>query len=617
LKGNYLWPAMWAPRAFNDDDPQNMVLADAMGVVMGTSHHEPMTRAQNEWHRNKDQGVTGGKWNFTTNGQNLRKFWRGGIERMMSKGDGAGYEALITIGMRGDGDEPMSETTATQLLESIVAAQRDIIRDVTGRPAEQQPQVWALYKEVQDYYDHGMKVPEDVTLLFADDNWGQIRRLPTGDPSRKGGYGVYYHFDYVGGPRNYKWLNTNQVEKVWQQMDLAYQRGARALWIVNVGDIKPMEFPLSFFMEHAWDPETMGLEAVSNYPEDFARRTFGPGQAKLIGELLTRYAQLGALRKPELLDATTFPLGEGTGPNLDGGEFGLVMERWAALERDLERVKKQVPAAQRDAFFQIVEHPIIALSNLYQLYYAVAWNRKLAAAGDARANTFADRAAAAYKRDQAIADQYHALNGGKWNGMMLQTHIGYTTWQQPDAQVMPEVKRVTASAAPAALTFAAPTPARSGISIEAADFERENGGGAFQWRLIPNLGRGPGAVTALPQGRPSTTQMDGVYLEYPVNLPKAGDTTVQLHLLPTLNTSGGVDVRVGVSIDDGAMQTVALRLIPSPDPPKMQEQRDWETAVIDNNFVLEAKFPGLAAGKHTIKVWRIDDNALLGRIVVR
>jgi hypothetical protein len=197
MKGNYLWPAMWQPRAFNDDDPQNMILADAMGVVMGTSHHEPMTRAHAEWHRNKEQGVTGGKWNYSSNGENLRKFWRGGIERMMSKSDGRSYESVVTLGMRGDGDEAMSETTATQLLESIVAAQRDIIRDVTGKPAEQTPQVWALYKEVQDYYDHGMKVPDDVTLLFADDNWGQVRRLPTGDLERKGGYGVYYHFDYV------------------------------------------------------------------------------------------------------------------------------------------------------------------------------------------------------------------------------------------------------------------------------------------------------------------------------------------------------------------------------------------------------------------------------------
>ncbi|HKU91524.1 MAG TPA: glycosyl hydrolase 115 family protein [Steroidobacteraceae bacterium] len=616
LKGNYLWPAMWQPRAFNDDDPQNMVLADAMGVVMGTSHHEPMTRAQAEWHRNQDQGVTGGKWDYTKNGENLRKFWRGGIERMWN--GGRGYECLVTVGMRGDGDEPMSEGTATQLLESIVAAQRDIIRDVTGRPAERQPQVWALYKEVQDYYDHGMKVPDDVTLLFADDNWGQVRRLPTGDLNRKGGYGVYYHFDYVGGPRNYKWLNTNQIEKTWQQMDLTYQRGARALWIVNVGDIKPMEFPLSFFMAQAWDPEAMTLETMTNYPETWARATFGDKQAKEIADLVTRYSQLAAARKPELIDATTWSLGQGTGARLDGGEFGAVMERWSKLVGDLLKVRASVPAEQYDAFFQLVEHPILALSNLYQLYYTVAWNRKLAAANDPRANAFADRAETAFKRDPQIAAQYHALKGGKWDGMMLQTHIGYTTWQQPDKNVMPEVKRVSPTDKPGEITFAKGVSDPFGpVTIEAAKFSKANDAAGLTWKVIPNLGGSMGAVTAFPQGRPVTSQSDGVFLEYPLGVETPGDTTIAVHLLPTLETTGGVDVRIGVSMDDGPVQTLSMRLTPSPGPPTLQEQRNWEKAVINNDFVLEAKFPALAAGKHVIKVWRVDDNALVSRLVVR
>jgi hypothetical protein len=618
LKGNYLWPAMWQPRAFNDDDPQNMILADAMGVVMGTSHHEPMTRAHAEWHRNKEQGVTGGKWNYSTNGENLRKFWRGGIERMMSKDDGKGYEAVVTVGMRGDGDEAMSEGTAIQLLEKVVADQRAIIADVTGKPASQTPQIWALYKEVQDYYDKGMKVPDDVTLLFADDNWGQVRRLPTGDLNRPGGYGVYYHFDYVGGPRNYKWLNTNQIEKTWQQMDLAYQRGARALWIVNVGDIKPMEFPLSFFMDHAWNPEAMTLAAMTRYPQDWARANFGPAQADAIADLVTRYSQLGALRKPELLDADTYPLGKGTGSELDGGEFGALIARWATLESDMLAVKARVPAEQRDAFFQLVEHPILALGNLHRLYYNVAWNRRLAQAGDPRANVFADRAEAAFAEDREIAARYHALNGGKWHGMMLQTHIGYTTWQQPEKDVMPEVKRVPAGDRAVSVVFAPNTVAEPGvITLEAAKFARSHGGEHFNWRSIPHLGRGDGAVTAFPQGRASTTQDDKVFVEYPVTMARAGAPIVQLHLSPTLDTSGGGDVRIGVSLDDGPMQTLAMRLTPSPDPGKTREQIDWERAVIDNNFVLEAKLQRVGAGKHSIKIWRLDDNALLTRLVVR
>ncbi|MFN4175636.1 glycosyl hydrolase 115 family protein [Phenylobacterium sp.] len=612
LKGNYLWPAMWRPRAFNDDDPMNMVLADEMGVVMGTSHHEPMTRAHDEWHRNTQGGVTGGPWDYAANGENLRAFWRGGIERMMSKGDGRGYEALVTLGMRGDGDEAMSEDAAIPLLERVVADQREIIAEVTGRPPEATPQVWALYKEVQDYYDHGMRVPDDVTLLFADDNWGQIRRLPTGDLGRKGGYGVYYHFDYVGAPRNYKWLNTNQVEKTWQQMDLAWARGARTLWIVNVGDIKPMEVPLSFFMQQAWDPEAMTVEALERWPADWAGRTFGRPE---IGELVTRYAKYAARRKPELIDADSFPLGEAAGDVLDGGEFGAMVAEWDALERDMLRVKAGLRPDQRDAYLQIVEHPIAAMANLYRLYYAVAWNRRLAARGDGRANLFADQAEAAFARDAALTEAYHRAAGGKWDGMMSQTHIGYTTWQQPDVQAMPAVVRVEAKGPVKPIVFAGPRQAPAGVrAIEAPDYSRAVDGAGLRWRRVANLGRTKGAVLALPQGRPATTERDGVRVEYDLTTG-AGDLTVQLYLAPTLDTTGRGTQRIGVSLDDRPVQVLVDRLLPSPTDTTLEAQRDWNEAVKDNARVLQAAFPDVAAGKHVIKVWRLDDNMVLQKIV--
>jgi len=616
LKGNYLWPAMWAPKAFNDDDPQNMVLADSLGVVMGTSHHEPMTRAQDEWHRNTGAGVTGGKWDYATNGANLRTFWRGGIERMMSKGNGGRYESLVTIGMRGDGDEAMGEGTAIPLLESIVTDQRRIIADVTGKPASETPQVWALYKEVQDYYDHGMKVPDDVILLFADDNWGQIRRLPTVDRDRKGGFGIYYHFDYVGAPRNYKWLNTNQIEKTWQQMDLAYAGGAKSLWIVNVGDIKPMEFPLSFFMKQAWDPEAMTLEAMTHFPEDWARATFGPKKAKAIGALLTRYSQLAARRKPELIDANSFALGAVTPEALDGGEFGEMVGEWNRLQRDMLDVIATLPPEQRPAFYQLVEHPIEAFRNLYELYYFVAWNRRLAAANDPRANIFADLAGDAFARDAELTDSYHKLSGGKWDGMMLQTHIGYTTWQQPATNVMPEVKRVN-QGAPPSIHFTAGRPANPDVfSIEAPHFSRAVNGAGLTWRVIPNLGRTLGGVTAFPQFRPATSQQDGVRLEYDVKTAHAGDLNVQLIMIPTLDVSGGGKLRIGVSIDDGPVRIVTDSMIPAPNSATQQPQRDWNKAVMDNARLLPVAFPGVSAGSHTIKVWRIDGNMVLQRMLV-
>jgi hypothetical protein len=226
LKGNYLWPAMWG-NAFNDDDTLNPILADKWGIVMGTSHHEPMLRAQQEWKR-----YGKGAWDYTKNDTVLRAFWKKGIQNMGT------HESIVTVGMRGDGDMPMTRGTATELLERIVADQRKIIEEVTGKPASQTPQLWALYKEVQDYYDKGMRVPDDVTLLLCDDNWGNIRKLPKlTDKPRSGGYGIYYHFDYVGGPRNYKWLNTNNIARVWEQMHLAYEYGVDKIWIVNVGDM--------------------------------------------------------------------------------------------------------------------------------------------------------------------------------------------------------------------------------------------------------------------------------------------------------------------------------------------------------------------------------------------
>lgn len=623
LKGNYIWPAMWAPRAFNADDPENIRLADAMGVVMGSSHHEPMTRAQDEWHRKVpaqgDGGITGGKWDYRTNGDNLRAFWRGGIERLMPKGGGKGYEALVTVGMRGDGDEAMAEDTAIPLLEQVVADQRKIIAEVTGKPAEATPQVWALYKEVQDYYDHGMRVPDDVTLLFADDNWGQIRRLPPpGAKPRKGGYGVYYHFDYVGGPRNYKWLDTVQIEKTWQQMDLAWSRGVKNIWIVNVGDIKPEEVPLDFFMDHAWRGGAMDLAAMARWQEQWAAQTFGAAHAREIADILTRYGQLAARRKPELIDPASFALGKGSGRRLDGGEFGAMVAEWDALEARVDALEPRIATEARSAWFQLAAHKVRALGNLYRLYYNAAWNRRLAPLGDARANVFADRAEAAFARDRALSAQYHALEGGKWDGMMLQTHIGYTTWQQPETDVMPAVTRVAAKGKAPALRF---MPARfpaaaNTAAIEAGDFARAPGAKGVTWQVIPGLGRTKNAVASFPQDAPATTPEDGVALEYEVSLNAGGELWAELILVPTLDPEGRNERRIGVSIDGGPVRIVTDRLMPAPTAVDQPEKVNWTRAVSDNASRHTVSLGRAGPGRHTLRLARIDGNVVVQKLAV-
>jgi hypothetical protein len=295
LKANFLWPAMW-DNAFNEDDPLNPKLADEYGIVMGTSHHEPMLRAQQEWKRHGE-----GPWDYAANAKNLDAFWEKGIERNDN------YESIITLGMRGDGDMPMAENDNIALLEKIVADQRAIIARHQTPKVAADPQVWALYKEVQGYYEKGMRVPDDVTLLWSDDNWGNIRRLPTTDErKRSGGAGIYYHFDYVGDPRSYKWLNTYSITKVWEQMNLASAYGANRIWIVNVGDLKPMEFPIEFFLALARDPERWGKDNLQEYTELWAGREFGPEYAAEIADIVSKYTQYNGRRKPEQLEPGTF-----------------------------------------------------------------------------------------------------------------------------------------------------------------------------------------------------------------------------------------------------------------------------------------------------------------------
>ena len=615
LKGNYIWPAMWG-KAFHLDDPKNTALADNMGMVMGTSHHEPMTRAHAEWHRKSENPAGGGPWNYETNRENIQKFWRGGIERMMSKGNGKPYESLVTVGMRGDGDEPMSEDTATELLEKVVEDQRAIIADVTGKPAAETPQVWALYKEVQDYYDKGMTVPDDVTLLFADDNWGLVRRLPTKNVDREGGFGVYYHFDYVGVPRNYKWTNTVQIGKVWQQMDLSYARGAKDLWVVNVGDLKPIEFPIDFFLTMAWDPEKMDTQALQEYANNFAKQSFGTGLANEIGDLLQRYGTFAAMRKPELLNQHTFSVGEISAPKLKAGEFYQHYMKWQKLEADMQKVKAKTEPEHYPAFFQLVEWPIASMSNLYEMYFAAAWNQKLVDAGDARANYFKKIVEKNFAKDKALTDKYHSINDGKWDGMINQVHMNYVTWNDPDQQTMPTVSAIHSAKNDIDVAFEeSPLPPNTQI-IQAADYIKASDNDEMEWTKVEHLGQAKAGVVILPQGNGPTSIDDNVSLTYELTQPYYGDATFTIELSPTLDTYARGGIRIAVAIDDRPAETLSFDLHATGGAQHTPEQKAWAQAVINNKHSLQWNVQDLKKGSHKLTVYRIDDNVVLEKLKI-
>ena len=491
LKGNYLWPAMWG-WAFYADDPENLKTADAMGIMMGTSHHEPMARNHQEYARDRKGW---GAWNYATNKENLDRFFREGIERMN------GTDDIITIGMRGDGDEAMGKGTDTKLLENIIDNQRRIIKEVTKRPAKETPQIWALYKEVQDYYDAGLRVPDDVTVLLCDDNWGNVRRLPTAEEQkRKGGWGLYYHVDYVGAPRNTKWLNVTPIQNMWEQLQLAYNGGIQKLWILNVGDLKPMEYPIQLFMDMAWNPQKYRVDRSAlplgssknllDHTRAFCAESFGKDQACEATQLLNLVSKYNGRITSEMLDARTYTT----------DEFAQVVSEYQALEvRALRQFITLKPEA-RDAYRQIILFPIQAMGNIYEMYYAQAMNHKLAAVGDPDANCWAERCRQAFKRDSLLNLQYNKeIAGGKWDGMMTQKHISYKDWNDWfPADVCPDLIEVAAPAQGPVFS------AKHGyISIEAEHtFDRTDASKA-QWTVIPFMGRTRSAVALMPYTVPT------------------------------------------------------------------------------------------------------------------
>lgn len=580
LKGNFMWPAMW-DAAFYDDDPLNMYYADTMGIIMGTSHHEPCSRAQKEWHR-----YGSGAWDYTKNASTLMSFWKEGIERMKNTED------VVTVGMRGDGDMAMSQGTNIALLEKIIKDQRKMIAKVTGKPADKTPQVWALYKEVQDYYDEGMRVPDDVTLLLCDDNWGNVRKLPLLDAKpRSGGYGMYYHFDYVGGPRNYKWINTNQIQRVWEQMNLCWEYGVRKLWVVNVGDLKPVEYPIQFFLDMAWNPEAYNPSNLKAHTVDFAADTFGEEYAEEIGDIMDLYGKYSRRVTPELLTDATYSL------NYD--EWPRVVGEWKELELRALRVAQKLAPEYIDAYEELVLFPVQAFGNVYEMYYAVAMNK--AAEDVDEINMWADKVEAAYARDAELCAHYnHEIAGGKWNHMMDQNHIGYFMWQEPREQRMPAVKRVNGSSPLCHLE-------KDGyISIEAVNYsEKHVADDEVQVCTIEGLGKTVGAVTTLPAAvNPSEKS---AYVEYSIETESAGAAALTVLLAPTLNFNQNVGLTYAVSVDGGEEVAVNFNGM------YKGELGQWQAnSIIESRARLDFGEPG----RHTLRFRFVSPGIVVEKIMV-
>jgi hypothetical protein len=515
LKANYFWPAMWGTN-FNEDDPESPRLADEMGIVMGTSHHEPMMRSHREYLLRKEQV---GPWDYASNKDRVDQFFREGMERNKA------YDNLVTIGMRGDGDVAMGkgdDQENMRTLRNVIDGQRKIIKDIYGRP-DAVPQLWAIFTEVQRYYDAGFTVPNDVTLLFCDNNWGYIRRKGTAaERKRKGGLGLYYHIDMNGGPWNDRWVNTTTVPKLREQLNLAYQSGIDRIWIINVGDLKPKEMPIDFIMHYAWNPDAIQPGDEQAWLENFTSSIFGEEYAKETADIIAKYSKYNLWRKPEVQV-----------PGLFNYEEMLHLNNlWQSLVVRCEALKEQIPAEAQDAFYQLVYYPAVASAGVAMMYNA-------ATMGD---SITIDHLMA---KDARLTEYYNkVMAGGKWDGMMRDNHIGYTQWSIPDKNRHPMTLGYKV-----ANDLSASRNTKE-YSISACDYTRKDEG----WIMLPDLGRSKGCMGAKdvmkewPDGK-------GPTLEYEIEL-EAG---VAIGILPTQDVLPARGLRLGVQIDNQLMQIIDAR----------------------------------------------------------
>ena len=638
LKANYFWPAMWAS-AFNEDDPESPRLADEMGIVMGTSHHEPMMRAHKEYTRRREEI---GPWDYATNKERVDKFFREGMERNKD------YDNLVTIGMRGDGDVAMGkgdDQENMKTLHNVIDGQRKIIKEIYGRP-DAVPQLWAIFTEVQRYYDAGFTVPDDVTLLFCDNNWGYIRRKGTEkERKRKGGLGLYYHIDMNGGPWNDRWVNTTTIPKLREQLNLAYQSGINRIWIINVGDLKPKEMPISFIMDYAWGPSGFGpfhpdpkgggrtiyndeFEWLRQWTAsvlggNYAQVAFEGTEAKIpegivdqeitdeCAEIIAQYSKLNLMRKPEVQVPGLF--------NYE--EMLRLNNQWQSIVRRCERLKEQIPAEVQDAFYQLVYYPAVASAGVAMMYNA-------ATMGDA------ETVYELMDQDQQLTDYYNkVMAGGKWDGMMLDNHIGYTKWSIPDKNTNPMDLGYKVNH-----DLSASKDTRE-YTMSADDYLQMGDG----WTELPGLGRGDYCIGAVDVMK-SYPNGDGPVLEYNIDLsPTDGKGTVAVGILPTQDVVPARGLRLGVQLDDQTMQVVDARqglhdefqeytpknlaqsknLKPLP-PHNNLLLSGWKDGrkmlrrdeVFDNIRWLEVNFPDVKEGKHRLKLIMIDPEIVIDQIVV-
>ncbi len=572
LKANTLWPAMHHTTAPFNSDPANAKLAEEYGIVMGSSHAEAMLRNNvGEWKDAPD------RFNYATNPEGVKAYWE---ERAKINGP---YESLWTVGMRGIHDTGMVGPKTMQdkvaLLDRIITDQREILKRNVSPDVTKVPQIFVPYKEVLEIYRAGVKVPDDVTIVWPDDNFGYIRQFPSAEEAgRKGGAGVYYHLSYLGFPLAYLWLGATPPALVQEEMIHAWDKGARNVWIANVGDIKPAEIGASHFLEMAWDIDRWRGKTQRQYLEDWSRRAFGPALAGKAADLMDAYYRLNFERRPEHLEWQ--PKAESR--HLSSYTPDEVNDRLRAFRKlvaETQATGASVPPELADAWFELVEFPIRISAAANMRFFAAERYNELIDNDQAMARSAGGAAVDAQAEITTLTDRFNnQVAGGKWRWLMPEEPAD-SQWRIYRARSIPlPGAGLTANPARFLAVVDGNPPAASPV-FEAETFTANTG-----WRLVEGVGRGRGGMLA---------DAPGATLSLAVDVAGADGRRVQLGVLPIFPDGQAQDIELDVSIDGGAVEHVLL--------PRKVGSPAWAEGVLDN--LLKATVgPALSPGRHTITV---------------
>lgn len=594
LRLNYLWPAMHECSAEFGSAPENYRLADQYGIVAGSSHCEPMLCNNVHWNEREQ-----GRWNYSLNRDTIHAYWE---ENVKARG---ADEAVWTLGIRGIHDRGM-ETPPTDmpgklnLMREVFRDQRELLNREATKEWGPIAQCFVPYKEVLPIYDAGLKVPDDVTLVWVDDNFGYIRRLSSpSERSRSGGAGVYWHLSYYGGPHSYTWINTTAPALMWEEFHKAWENDARTLWVINVGDLKPMEIGIDYFSRLAWNPDGFPRAAQRQFLHDFASENFGESLAPQMTDLLMEFYRLGTIRKPELMERSW--------------ALSLTPECAAQLENDYQKLldheqslAEAVPAGARDAYKELVGFPAQVLVESGQIFMA---DRNIQQSRDVSASE--QKIARLRDALEAQVGNFNTnLAGGKWNRMMpgLVTGKNLMAW---NSQVRWPWGESPSTNRPAVT----PSSATEQNWRAAATADRQTADGQARWSVVEGLGPSGKAVALQP------ANLTAAWVHNDLNAPtlefdfesKVGDAMASVDFLPTFRLYPGMKLRVAVSVDDGKPTILE---VPGSSGAENENGQVRSLGVQNNSVRARVPLPALTAGHHTFRIRAMDPGVVIDRLAL-